>query len=26
MLESIFPRGGPLYGTTRVTVRTQGLA
>jgi hypothetical protein len=26
ILESIFPRGGPLYGTTRVTVRSQGLA
>ena len=26
MLESIFPRGGPLYGTTRVTVRSQGLS
>jgi len=25
MLDSIFPRGGPLYGTTRVTVRAQGL-
>ena len=25
MIESIFPRGGPLYGTTRVTVRSQGL-
>lgn len=22
MLESITPRGGPLYGTTRVTVRS----
>lgn len=25
MLDSIFPRGGPLYGTTRVTVRAKGL-
>ena len=25
MLDSIFPRGGPLYGTTRVTLRAKGL-
>lgn len=25
-MDSIFPRGGPLYGTTRVTVRAEGLA
>ena len=24
-LESIFPRGGPLYGTTKVTVRADGI-
>jgi len=24
-LESIFPRGGPLYGTTKVTVRAEGI-
>ena len=26
MLDSITPRGGPAYGTTRVTVRAQGFA
>lgn len=24
-LDSIVPRGGPLYGTTRVTVRAAGI-
>ena len=25
-MDSIFPRGGPLYGTTRVTIRARGLS